>query len=73
MATAVLDLDLTNLPSHVPGLDAYTQAFILIRYKDRPVGKTIVPVFNGTLVIENCYPDLINAVEPELKTAWLHY
>ncbi|HEU4633241.1 MAG TPA: glycosyltransferase [Flavisolibacter sp.] len=72
MPTAVLDLDLTKLPSEIDGLKAYDRAFILLRYKGRPVGKIMVPVTNGSLIIENYYPGFINAVEPELKTAWLH-
>ena len=72
MPTAVLDLDLTKLPSEIGGLKAYDRAFILLRYKGRPVGKIMVPVTNGSIIIENYYPGFINAVEPELKTAWLH-
>jgi glycosyltransferase involved in cell wall biosynthesis len=72
MPTAVLDLDLKNLPSQITGLSAYTKAFILIRYNGKPLGKLTVPVFNGSLNIENYRQDLLNAIEPELRIAWLH-
>lgn len=72
MATAVLDLDLKNLPTEIKGLSAYTKAFILIRYNKKPLGKITLPVFNGILSIESYEQMLIDAVEPHLKTAWLH-
>lgn len=72
MPTAVLDLDLTNLPPQVTGLSAYTKAFILIRYKRKPLGKIMLPVLNGNLSIEIYKQHLFDAVEPHLKTAWLH-
>ncbi|MGN6402308.1 MAG: glycosyltransferase family 2 protein [Flavisolibacter sp.] len=72
MPTAVLDLDLTNLPSQITGLSAYTKAFVLIRYKNIPLGKTVLPVFNGSLSIETYKQLLFDAVEPQLKTTWLH-
>ncbi len=72
MATAVLDLDLINLPSEITGLTAYSGAFILIRFKGKPVGKIIVPVYDGCIKIEQIYPAMSDAVEPSLKKAWLY-
>lgn len=72
MPSAVLDLDLANLPRHIGGLDPYTRAFMLIRYKGVPVGKIWVPVQNGQLTIAHVYPDMMHAAEPALKKAWLH-
>ena len=72
MPTAVLNLDLTNLPAQISVPDHYTRAYILIRYKGRPVGKIWVPVKSGQLTTAHVYPDIMNAVEPELKKAWLH-
>ncbi len=72
MATAVLDLDLKNLPSQITGLNTYTKAFVLIRYNGKPIGQATVPVINGTIEIEECYQHLFTAVEGQLYTAWLH-
>jgi glycosyltransferase involved in cell wall biosynthesis len=72
MATVVLDLDLTNLPCEITGLAKYSKAFILIRYKGKPIGKITVPVYDGYLNLEQVYHDIINAVEYKLKIAWLH-
>ena len=72
MPTAVLDLDLTALPQEITGLERYTYAFILIRYKRKPVGKITVPVINGSIDIAIIYEDMMHAVEPVLKKAWLY-
>jgi cellulose synthase/poly-beta-1,6-N-acetylglucosamine synthase-like glycosyltransferase len=72
MPTAVLDLDLTNLPEQITGLDSYSHAFILIRYKSKPVGKLKTALHNGRLTIAHIYPDMIHAVEPVLKKAMVH-
>lgn len=72
MPTAVLDLELTNLPSEITGLERYSHAFILIRYKSKPVGKIKVPLRNGRLKPAHIYPDMIHATEPVLKEVLLH-
>ncbi|HYF29571.1 MAG TPA: glycosyltransferase [Chitinophagaceae bacterium] len=72
MPSAVLDLDLAHLPEHIGGLHAYTRAFILIRYKSKPIGNIWVPLYRGQLKPAHVYPDMIEAVAPELKKAWLH-
>ena len=72
MPSAVLDLDLTTLPSQITVPAPYTKAYILIRYKGKPVGKVWVPVQNGQLRTAHIYPEIMNAVSPELTKAWLH-
>lgn len=72
MPTAVLDLDITNLPGKIEGLHSYSQAFILIRYKHIPAGKIIVPIKNGTLVTAQVYPDMLQAIEPVLGSIRLN-
>jgi glycosyltransferase involved in cell wall biosynthesis len=72
MATAVLDLDLKNLPSQITGLNAYTKAFVLIRYNGKPIGQATVPVIGGIIKIEDCYQTLFTAAEEHIYTAWRH-
>lgn len=67
MPTAVLDLDITKLADKIEGLHSYSNAFILIRYKNIPVGKITAPVKNGVLKIAQVYPDMMQAVEPVLS------
>lgn len=49
MATAVLDLEFTQLPSEINGLDHYSHALALIRYRGVPVGKTLIPLVDGRI------------------------
>lgn len=66
MPTAVLDLDITNLPDKIDGLHSYSKAFILVRYKNIPAGKITAPVKNGVLKTSQVYPDMLQAIEPML-------
>ena len=72
MPTAILDLDLDNLPSEITGLSAYSKAFILIRFKGKPMGQITVPVFDGCLKIERIYQNMLQAVRFTLNYAWLY-
>jgi len=71
MATAVLDIELTNLPSEVAGLDHYSCALILIRLKGRPVGKAFVPVTDGRISPEGLRVSLQKAEGWPLWECWL--
>jgi len=71
MATAVLDLDLHHLPLEVGGLQEYVSAFVLIRFKGRPLGKTFVPITHGKIIIKDHFNDLVSAVAPLLWPAWM--
>ena len=71
MATAVLDLHLEKLPAEIKGLEAYSKAFILLRYKSKPIGKLVLPVTNGCLSLENFYKKINDAGGAELWNAWL--
>lgn len=72
MATAVLDLEITNLPEQITGLNAYTKAFVLIRYKGKPIGKTTLPVVDGKIQTTISFNQLFTAIEAPLYTRWLH-
>jgi cellulose synthase/poly-beta-1,6-N-acetylglucosamine synthase-like glycosyltransferase len=61
MPTAVLDLDLSNLPDIVEPLAAYEQALILIRFKGYPVGQVTLPVINGQLDCKKIRERMISA------------
>lgn len=49
MATAVLDLELTDLPKQIAELHRYSAAYILFRYKSIPAGVITLPVEEGVL------------------------
>ena len=69
MATAVLDLHLENLPPVVSGLEGYGKAFILYRYKSRPVGKTVLPVENGNLYLDQYHDKILHSAGRSLQYA----
>jgi cellulose synthase/poly-beta-1,6-N-acetylglucosamine synthase-like glycosyltransferase len=71
MATAVLSLDLAELPPVVTVPETYTEALILIRYRGRPLGKQYVPVVNGRVGGVDLQQTLIRAVDAPLRHAWL--
>lgn len=62
MATAVLDLEITRLPAEVTGLERYSKAFMLFRYKSRPVGRIILEVEKGCLKISEHLPQITRAI-----------
>jgi glycosyltransferase involved in cell wall biosynthesis len=71
MATAVLDLDVDQLPSEITALEAYSQALILIRFHGCPVGQAMVPVTGGRVSGADLRA-LIDAPGWPLWERWLH-
>lgn len=71
MPTAILNIDFDNVPTQITGLTAYTQAFILLRYKGKPLGKTVIPVSEGCIVVKDHYNHLLNAAGGNLWNQWL--
>jgi glycosyltransferase involved in cell wall biosynthesis len=49
MATAVLVLDLEQVPTEINGLAPYGHALVLIRWRGCPVGRTFMRVLNGRI------------------------
>jgi len=72
MATAVLDLDLEQLPPEISGLDRYSKALILIRLRRRPVGRVTLPVVAGRIGGTELHDALIDAADWPLVASWLH-
>lgn len=72
MATAVLDLDLQQLPSVITGLERYSKALILIRLHGRPVGQALLPVVGGHLGGTELHDAVMNATGTSLWKYWLY-
>lgn len=72
MATAVLDLDLCDLPAVVEGLAGYERALALIRFDGKPVGKAVVPIASGRIEPLALRDELVRAAGWPLWQAWLH-
>ena len=71
MATAVLNIDFTALPKEITGLNTYTKAFILLRFNGKPLGKVVLPVSGGTIIIKDYYNHLLDAAGLNLWNSWL--
>jgi len=73
MATKVLDLNVEQLPTHFDGLEGYSQAFILYRYHDIPVGQAWLPVINGRINQTELHDSIINNNSWALWEQVLHH
>jgi GT2 family glycosyltransferase len=72
VATAVLQLDLTDLPPEVHVDERYSLAMILVRYRKRPIGKVYASVRQGRVGDGDLRKELTRAVAPLLQERWLH-
>jgi glycosyltransferase involved in cell wall biosynthesis len=69
MPKAVKDIELTNMPVFIDNLHSYDGAFLLLRYHGRPVGKIILPVSDGRIILAHHFNEIQKAVEKHLKDA----
>jgi glycosyltransferase involved in cell wall biosynthesis len=69
--TAILNIDFNNVPKQITGLNSYSHALILLRYKGRPLGKTIVPVSEGCIVVRDHYNHFLDSAGGNLWDQWL--
>jgi glycosyltransferase involved in cell wall biosynthesis len=72
MATAILDIDLSNSPTEIGGLSKYSRAFMLIRYKGQPLGKVTVRVNDGCIKVTELFPKIYDEVWGNLWQARVH-
>lgn len=71
MPIAVLDIEFTQLPQEITGLDSYQQALILIRLKGRPVGQALLPVIAGRVGGNNLLDALMCSADSGFWEQWL--
>lgn len=69
MATAVLDLDIADLPPVIDGLGDCRSALVLLRVDGRPAGQAVVPVVEGR--IRDARRVLMEAADSAFWEAWL--
>ena len=67
MPKAVKDIELTNMPASIVGLDSYDGVFVLLRYHNKPVGKIILPVKNGSVSFTDHLEEIEKAVGKQVK------
>jgi glycosyltransferase involved in cell wall biosynthesis len=72
MATAILDIELTELPPGLSGLNRYSGALVLIRFRGKPVGQAYLPLSNGEIAALALRDLLIEAAGHQLWQAVFH-
>jgi GT2 family glycosyltransferase len=72
MPTAVLDLDLQQLPPAITVPGSYGRALILIRLRGHPVGQAVLPVIGGRIGGAELRDALVDAADRTLWKRWLH-
>lgn len=71
MATAVLDLDVDQLPPLISDLQGYSRALILMRLRGKPVGQALLPVVGGQLAGAELRDALLEAADSAFWEHWL--
>ncbi|MEG3955334.1 glycosyltransferase [Microcoleus sp. herbarium2] len=72
MATAILDLELSELPPEIRVEERYSKALILIRLDGKPLGQALLPVVGGRLGGDELRETLRNAAGDNLWKSWLY-
>jgi GT2 family glycosyltransferase len=72
MATAILDLELSELPPEITVEERYSKALILIRLDGKPLGQALLPVVGGRLGGDELRETLRNAAGDNLWKSWLY-
>src|SRR5687768_5731059 len=72
MPTAVLDLELSRVPSEVRGLEGCDRALALIRFHGRPLGQALFSVAEGRIASAELDSGIRHAVDENYWHAWIH-
>lgn len=71
MATAILDLEISQLPPEIAVEERYSKALVLIRLHGNPIGQATLPVVGGRIGDNELRETLMNAVGENLWKNWL--
>jgi glycosyltransferase involved in cell wall biosynthesis len=71
MATAVLDVDIEDLPGELTGLERYSRALVLVRFQKVPVDQLKLPVVNGRISGPELREALLPLVTAPFCDHWL--
>ncbi len=72
MATAILDLEFSELLPEITLEERYSKALILIRLDGKPLGQALLPVVGGRIGGEELRETLRNAGGDPLWKSWLY-
>jgi GT2 family glycosyltransferase len=71
MGTAILDLEISQLPPEIVFEKPYSQALVLIRWHGNPIGQATLPVVGGRIGGDELRETLTLAVGKNLGKNWL--
>lgn len=71
MATAILDIDLQEIPPIITDLDRYSKALLLIRLNGQPIGKAYMNISNGKISKAELSAASLQAAGENLVKVWL--
>jgi GT2 family glycosyltransferase len=72
MATAILDLEISQLPAEITVDERYTKALVLIRLHGNPIGQATLTTVGGRIGGSQLRETLMNAVGDNLWKNWLY-
>lgn len=72
MATAILDLEISQLPPEITVDERYSKALVLIRLYGNPIGQATLSVVGGRIEGSQLRETLMNAVGDNLWKNWLY-
>lgn len=72
MATAILDLEISQLPPEIAVDERYSKALVLIRLHGNPIGQATVTTVGGHIDGSQLRETLMNAVGDNLWKNWLY-
>ena len=72
MATAILDLEISQLPPEITVDERYSKALVLIRLHGNPIGQATLPTVGGRIAGSQLRETLMNAVGDNLWKNWLY-
>ena len=72
MATAILDLEISQLPPEIAVDERYSKALVLIRLHGNPIGQATLPTVGGRIAGSQLRETLMNAVGDNLWKNWLY-
>jgi GT2 family glycosyltransferase len=72
MATAILDLEISQLPPEITVEDRYSKVLILIRLHGKPLGQALLLIVGGRMGGDELREALMNAAGDNLWKSWLY-
>lgn len=73
MPAALVDVELADGIPDIDALEAYTRAFVVLRYHGVPFGHAWLPVLNGRIASATIQAHILDKLLPELSRRWVDH